>query len=326
MNHRTATRARALRVLAGLLLCTLGSAALAQDRIKIRAASLTLPVVNPVIVNVMKERGLDSSNGLDLEIKPYPSIAAFYAALATDDVDMLIGGPTVLQKLRNEGVPVKLVATALRLSDLVIATMQPSIKSLADLKGKQLAADMGSQQYQIVAIYAHAKGLALGSDVTVVQASFALARSQLAAGRVDAAMVIEPIATMMLNEMPAPTILFNGSTAWRELTGKDGWELVAATRGELIQRNPTVAKKLIAALRDFQALIREDVDAVDQIAVRTVKLPPGVLKQAVMSKRWEFDIQPAWGDERPVINDMFARAVTAKFQDKVPPDDIFYVP
>lgn len=326
MNDRTASCARALSVITGLLLCAISSTGLAQDRIRIRAASLTLPVVNPVIVNVMKERGLDRSNGLELEIKPYPSIAAFYAALATDDVDMLIGGPTVLQKLRNEGVPVKLVATALRLSDLVIATMQPSIKSLADLKGKQLAADMGSQQYQIAAIYAHAKGLALGSDVTVVQASFALARSQLAAGRVDAAMVIEPIATMMLNETPAPTILFNGSTAWRELTGKDGWELVAATRGELIQRNPTVAEKLITALQGFQTLVRDDIGAVDEIAVRTVKLPPGVLKQAVTSKRWEFDVQPAWGDERPVIRDMFARAVAAKFQDKIPDDDIFYIP
>ena len=42
----------------------------------------------------------------------------------------------------------------------------------------------------------------------MVQASFALARTQLAAGRVGAAMVIEPIATMMLKENAQYRMIF----------------------------------------------------------------------------------------------------------------------
>lgn len=68
----------------------------AQDRIKLRAPSLMLPVVNPIIVNVMKEKSFDAKHGLDVEVKPYPSISAFYAGLATGEIDTLIGGATVL--------------------------------------------------------------------------------------------------------------------------------------------------------------------------------------------------------------------------------------
>ena len=115
----------------------------AQDKPTIRVSSLTLPVFNPIVWNIMKARGFDAKNGFQLEIKTYPSISAFYAAFATGETDVLVGGPTILQKLYLEGVPVRIIGTGLTLSDLVIFASDPNIKSLADLKGKKLAIDMG---------------------------------------------------------------------------------------------------------------------------------------------------------------------------------------
>lgn len=302
--------------------------AAAQDRIKLKVAALTLPVFNPIIVSLMREKGIDARHGLEMDVKPYPSIAAFYAALATGEVDTtVVGGPTVFQKMRNEGVPLKIVATIVPQSDLVIITAKPEIKTVADLKGKTLAADMGSQQYQTVAIYGRSKGLTLGTDVTVVQASFALARTQLAAGRVDAAMVIEPIATMMLRENPGYRMIFNGGTAWKELTGEEGWELVVPLREDFIKRHPGAVKQWIAALQDVQSYIKQNVDEADAIVARTVKLPPGIFKEAIASGRWVVDVRPAWeGRERRSIWDMFERAVAAKYLEKLPDDAIIYAP
>jgi ABC-type nitrate/sulfonate/bicarbonate transport system substrate-binding protein len=232
----------------------------------------------------------------------------------------------VFQKMRNEGVPVRIVATAVPQSDLAIVTANSAIKTLTDLRGKTLAADMGSQQYQVVAIYGRAKGLVLGADVTVVQANFALARTQLAAGRVDAAMVIEPIVTMMLKENPQYRMIFNGGEAWRELTGREGWELVVPLREDFIKRAPEAVAKWIAALQDVQAFIKTNVDEADAIVSRTVKLPPGVFKEAIASKRWVFDVQPAWGKERKTLWDMFERAVAAKYLDRLPDEAIIYQP
>src|SRR4051812_4043671 len=71
----------------------------AQDKPKIKVSSLTLPVFNPLVWNVMKARGLDVKNGFELDARPYPSISAFYAGFATGETEVLIGGPTILQKL-----------------------------------------------------------------------------------------------------------------------------------------------------------------------------------------------------------------------------------
>ena len=53
---------------------------------------------------------------------------------------------------------------------------------------------------------------------------------------------------------------------------------------------------------------------------------PGILKEAVLAKRWEFDAQPAWGAERKGIWDTFERAVAAGFHPKLPDEAIIYAP
>src|ERR1041385_9449816 len=103
---------------------------LAQQKPVIKVSSLTLPVFNPLVWNIMKARGIDAKHGFELDAKPYPSISAFYAGFATGDTDVLIGGPTILQKFYQEGVPVRIIATGFTLADLVIFAKDDKIKSL----------------------------------------------------------------------------------------------------------------------------------------------------------------------------------------------------
>ncbi|MCC7347918.1 MAG: ABC transporter substrate-binding protein [Variibacter sp.] len=300
-------------------------AVLAQQKTKLKMASLTLPVFSPIVVAIMQSQGFDAKHGMEIEGQPDPSLAAYYAGLATGENETLLGGPTNFQKLRSEGVPVRIVATGAKLSDLVVITSDPKIKTLADLRGKQLAADMGAAQFHVLSICAKAKGIELGKDINLVNANFAVARAQLAAGRVEAALVIEPIATLMLKENPKLGIVFNGNEGWKELTGHEGWELVYAVREEALKR-PDLVPKFIAVLRDVADYMRTQTDAADRIVVEKVKLPPGVLAEAVRTKRWDFEIRPAWEADRKVIWDMFERAVAAGFHAKMPDKAIIYVP
>ena len=97
-------------------------------------------------------------------------------------------------------------------------------------------------------------------------------------------------------------------------------------REDAIKKMPDAPGKFIAALQDVTGYLRSDPDGADKIAVETVKLPPGVLKDAVLAKRWDFDAKPAWGDERKGIWDTFERAVTAGFHPKLPDQAIIYAP
>lgn len=305
---------------------TLATPSRAQERPKIRVGSLTLPVFAPIVVNIMKARGFDTKNGFDAEVQVYPGFPAYYAGLATGEVDTLIGGPTFFQKLRLEGVPLQIIATGATLADLVIIAKDPAIKTLADLKGKQLAADMGSGQFQILSIYAKSKGIDLAKDITLVNANFAVARAQLAADRVEGAMIIEPIATMMMKDDPSLKIIFNAADGWKDITGTTGWELVYAMREDAIKKNTKAPAMFIAALQDVTSFLKSDPDACDRIAVETVKLPPGILKDAVLAKRWDFEARPAWEGERNGIWDTFERAVAAGFHPKLPDQAIIYAP
>ncbi len=314
---------------AALILAAAGvfSAAQAQQKPVIKVSSLTLPVFNPLVWNIMKARGFDAKNGFELDIHPYPSISAFYAAFATGETDVLIGGPTIFQKLYQEGVPLRIIGTGFTLADLVIFAKDPAIKTFADLKGKQLAADMGGSQFQVVKIYAAAKGLDLTKDITIVNANFAVARAQLEASRVDAALVIEPLASIIAKQNPDWKVIFNGAEGWREIAGVDGWEIVPAMRTDAIAKNPNGPKMLLAALQDVADFMRNETAAADKIANETLKLPPGILTAAVESKRLSMIVKPAWDPAtKKSITDMMERAVKAGFYEKMPDDKIIYAP
>jgi ABC-type nitrate/sulfonate/bicarbonate transport system substrate-binding protein len=302
-------------------------AARAQDKPTIRASSLTLPVFNPLVWNVMKAKGIDAKHGFNLDARAYPSISAFYAGFSTGETDALIGGPTVFQKLKEQGVPVRIIGTGFTLADLVIFAKDPAIKSLADLKGKQLAADMGGSQFQVIKIYTAAKGIDLGKDITVVNANFAVARAQLEASRVDAALVIEPLASIIIKQNPDWHIIFNGAEGWKEITGEAGWEIVPAMRGDFIAKNPKAPQMLLAALQDTAAEFEKNTADADKIANETLKLPLGILTAAVQSKRLQMIVKPAWEPAvKKSITDMMERAVKAGFYEKMPDASIIYTP
>jgi len=313
-------------VAAAVIALSSAAAVQAQDKPTIRVSSLTLPVFNPLVWNIMKARGFDEKHGFVLDAKAYPSISAFYAAFATGETDVLIGGPTVLQKLYNEGVPVRIIGSGFTLGDLVIFARDKSIKSLADLKGKQLAIDMGGSQFQVVKIYANAKGIDLGKDITVVNANFAVARAQLEAGRVDAALVIEPLASIINKQRPDWHVIFNGAEGWKEITGDAGWEIVPAMRADFISKHPDAPKKLLAALADTAEVMHKETAAGDKIATETTKLPAGILQTAIDSGRLQFIVKPASDPAvKASLRDMMDRAVKAGFYDKAADDKIFFL-
>ena len=297
-----------------------------QEPIKVKIARLAFPSLTTLMVDVVKDQGLDKKHGVELEPQSFGAVSAYYAALATGEVDMLPAGPHVLQKMRLEGVPIRAVLTYARLNALAVITGDPTIKTIVDLKGKSIAADMGSSEYQILALYGRSQGVVFGKDVTVVQAGPPLARTQLQARRVDAAMTWEPSATLTLRDNPEYRTILTGDMAWKQIAKADGWELILAVREDFLKRSPQAVPRLQRMFQDGAQFMKTSVDAADRIVAASVKLPPGVLKEAIMSGRLVYDIQPAWEAERAVIWDMFKIAVDIGYLPKLPDEGAIYKP
>ncbi len=310
-------------ILAAVLLLTATSVPAADAPMKVRMGRLAFPGTVTLMADVIKAQGFDKKNGIDLELVSYGGIAPYYAGVAKGEVDYLAGGPHVLQKMRNEGAPLKAIATFVRLATLCVITPDPAIKSIDDLRGKTVAADMGSAEYQVMAMYGKTRGLTFGKDVTVVQAGPPLARTQLAAKRVDAAMTWETTATLTLHDNPAYRIVANGETMWQAVAKTSGWQLLVVMNEDFFKRYPNGVPAVIRMLQDGAHFIMEKPEEAGRIAEQTMKLPAGVVPEAVHAKRLIYDVQPAWGSERSVIEGMFRAAVETGYLPKLPQGAIY---
>jgi ABC-type nitrate/sulfonate/bicarbonate transport system substrate-binding protein len=281
-----------LSVFAALLTAIVATTTVpAQEPVKVKMGNLGFPSHAAMIVGVLKEKGFDKKNGIDMEVKVYGAISAYYGSLASGETDGVGGGPLVFQKMRLEGVPIKMVASSVDMTSMSVITKNPAIKTIMDLKGKTIAADMASSEYAVLSVYAKKKGLALGKDVTVVQAGPPLVRTQMAADRVDAGMTWEPTATMTMRDNPAYRVILNGKEAWREITGRDGWLLALAMREDWLTKNAAILPRVIAAYDDAAKFMRSNPDECDQILQQAIKLPPGAFKDMITAPRVVFSVR-----------------------------------
>lgn len=278
-------------IAAALVVGLLATGVSAQEPVKIRMSNLGFPSHSAMIMAVLKEKGFDKKNGVDMEVKVFGAVGAYYGSTASGESDGVGGGPLVLQKMRLEGVPIKMVATLVDMTSMSVITKNPAIRTIQDLKGKTIAADMASSEYSILSLYGKNKGVVFGKDVTVVQAGPPLVRTQLMADRVDAGMTWEPTLTMTMRDNPAYRIVFNGKQGWRELTGKDGWLLALGLREDWIAKNAAGLPKVIAAFDEAARFMRSNPDECDQILQGAIKLPAGAFKDMITAPRVVFQVR-----------------------------------
>lgn len=298
----------------------------AQAPVAVKVARLAFPSITTMMVDIVKDQGLDRKHGIDLQPSSYGAISAYYGALASGEVDMLGAGPHVLQKMRLEGVPIRAVFTYARLNALAVITSDPAVKGLEDLRGKSIAADMGSSEYQVLAIYGRSRGLVLGRDVTVVQAGPPLARTQLQAGRVAAAMTWEPSATLTLRDNPGYRVILTGDTAWKTIARTAGWQLVIVAREDFLRRVPDALPRLLGMFQDGQRFIASRPADADRIVAASAKLPPGIFQEAVTAGRLVYDVRPAWENERAALWEMFQVAVDQQYLPRLPDEGAVHRP
>lgn len=302
------------------------SAAYGQQLDKVRIARLAFPAMGSMMLDVATERGFDKKHGLQVEAVSQNAVPSYYGMIANRDADLIVGGPLVFQKMFMEGVPLKIFGTWAPLNVLAVIAADPAIKSLADLKGKSLAAAMGSAEYQVTAIYGRKLGLNFGTDVTIVSAAPPIARAQLEAKRVDAAMLWEPTTTLALHENSAFRVIMTGDAAWKAIANERGWNLVLAGNSDFLKRQGALVPRVLAMLQETQKFMKDNVDITDAILVKTLKMQPGIYKAGVQAGRIIFDVLPAVGNERAVIWNMFKVAVDTDYLPKLPSEDIIFTP
>lgn len=186
-------------------------------------APLTIVIFSPpslgaMLPNVIKEHKLDQANGLDITFAqrtPGAYVAQFNSG------EFQLGGSAALLTVGLADLRGVKVAYLFNLFDYwgAVVTQRPDIKTLADLRGKELAAATATTNYAMFKWLASRQGLN-PSTVNVVNTAPAGLIGYALADRADAVELWEPAYTLLMAKKPGMrTLDLHIAPEWRKFAG-----------------------------------------------------------------------------------------------------------
>jgi len=190
--------------------------------------------------------------GVRFEFMTAGSADIVTAKLISGEIDAGVLPLNVAAKLYNAGVPIKALAVVGN-GMVKFLTTDPSIRSLADIKGKEIniAGQKATPDY-LFRFLAEKENLSAGSDyLPIYNLAYPEIATQLAAGKISSAVLPEPFATQarILNKAIASPIDLD--LLWKQKTGLDSYPMsLLVVSKRLTISHPEAVKALSEAYGD----------------------------------------------------------------------------
>ena len=200
---------------------------------------------------VAEQAGAFKANGLDkVELVNFTEDKDMNAALASGQIDGGNLATHTAMAMVAAGLPVKIVLLLEQSTSADALIVDPSIKTLKDLKGKQVAYEEGTTSDILLHSALRKAGLSL-ADVQPVPMPAANAGSALIAGQVPAAVTYEPYLSAARQQNPKVNLLYKGSDDPGIISD------VFVVRDEVLKQRPgqvlALLKSWEAGLKHYQA-------------------------------------------------------------------------
>ena len=235
--------------------------ALAANPVPITIVVFTPPSLGAIFSSVIKQQKYDIANGIDITFVERPPDA--YAAQFNSGEFQVGGSASVL--IVGLGTTRGIKASYLfNIFDYwgTVVTSRPDIKTLADLKGKQLAAARGTTNYTMFEWFAKQQGVDPQSLQVINTATPGLVGYALA-DRADAVQIWEPAYTLVTADRPdIRTIDLNIAKVWRDFAGSDNPpNLGVAAHQEWIDKHHDLIPGLYRAYKQAAAWVMANPEA-----------------------------------------------------------------
>lgn len=200
-------------------------------------------------LKVTEDKGLFKSEGVPVNLQWFDGYLDSINALNAGQLDCNSQtlGDTISSIAGGADLQVVLTNDYSTGNDQIIAA--PGINSVADLKGKRVAAEEGTVDHYLLLLGLKKAGLS-ANDITFVPLETGAAAAAFVAGKVDAVGVFAPFTTQALKR-PGSTTLFSS----KDFPGAISDHLVC--RKEFVANNPEKVQKLVnawfATLKEIKA-------------------------------------------------------------------------
>jgi ABC-type nitrate/sulfonate/bicarbonate transport system substrate-binding protein len=225
---------------------------------------------------VLESKDFLAKRGIDAEFVHFPDVNAPLRALASGSIDLAFGAPLAgVFGTAASGVPVRIFA-ATQPADVQFVVPQDSpIRSIAEFKGKKIGMSPAGSSVAVIA------GAVLAGNYQIKASEFSLIGGNesrlaqfLAQKQVDGA-ALRSVTVAQLGDELKLRRLGSFADEWKKLTRSDAVPYigVGAVRSELVDKQPEVVARVIAALRDTLAWGDAHRDEVAQILEKKANLP-----------------------------------------------------
>jgi NitT/TauT family transport system substrate-binding protein len=231
---------------------SLGAAALptfAQARTKVKVGYLHTPAVDGHIF-IGQQIGSYAKQGLELELVKFTTGLELFQAMIGGSLDMLATGAVL------SNFPARGQGKAFLMNNIEYATAQlwvredSGIKTLADLKGKQVSTTTGTTAHVFLDRALRNNNID-PKDVKVVNQRMTEAVSSFISGAVPAVALWVPFDSVIRKQLPTARRLVDASSFFPQAAIMGGW----AARNDYYEKNQPVIRKLIAGWAEANTLI-----------------------------------------------------------------------
>ncbi|MEG0250700.1 MAG: ABC transporter substrate-binding protein [Peptostreptococcus sp.] len=221
------------------------TSAVIDDKKTDEVINIAVPKAPPALPLLRMKENHSLGKNVDINISTWEEPESLIAMVQGDEHDMFAFPLTVISKLYNKGMDVKLM----NVNTWGVAsflTTDKNFKSWSDLKGKTVYVTLQSSPPDILTQYfLKEAGLEVGKDVTINYASKPEIAQLLISGKAQYATLIEPEATKVTMENPKAKIAFSFEDEWKRVNNTDTMIANAGigAKDSFISKNPDLMKK-----------------------------------------------------------------------------------
>ena len=295
------------------------------ENAKLDLPTFPVPSLSAFTPPIIKAKGFDKANGLDLNIQSKP--ARVYRTDFAAGTNKLGGSGTILAdvaKLTEKGVETVFLFNVFDFWGTVVVKADSPIKTLKDLEGKKLAASLPTTNYALFRYFADLAGVDMSK--VAVQASPVPGLVPMAvSGRVDGVQMWEPahsVLTFGNNDYRALDLV----SRWHKETGFKALPyLGVAAHRSWVDENAELIPKLFNAYKMAADFIAANPEEAAQIVsdASNGKLKTEVMVDLIKSDRFGMNVY--WGNQYPeAANAVFKSAMQIKYLEKMPSSAVLY--
>ncbi len=248
---------------AAAAIASFAPAAFAQAKTKLRVGYLHTPAVDGAIW-LGQQSGAWAKRGLELELIQFTTGLELFQAMIGGSLDVLSTGAVV------SNFPARGQGKVFLLNNIEYATAQlwvrdDAIKSIADLKGKQISTTTGTTAHVFLDRALRSAKLDPAKDVQLVNQRMAEAVTSFIAGAVPAVALWVPFDVTVKQKVPNARKLVDASAFFPDAAIMGGW----AARNDFYDNNKPVLAALAAAWVEVNDSMLGNFDAAAETLQKT---------------------------------------------------------